>query len=304
MFTFILVSSLFLLWGLCNGMIDVMDKHFQDELGLTKSQSAWVQFAALPGVLPDGDAGRLAGDQAGLQRRHHRGPADGGGGRILVPAGDADQCHGPSRHGVGNHRLYRLPRPGSVPSPPDSRSWKRSPTPTRRCSGRSAMRPPASIWPSPATGSAGSSARSSAACSFYSIDAAGRSTGSETLYIPYVDRRRSSSSLLAVDLLLCLHSRHQDRGRLPPGRLGTPKFPTRSGPHPHFAFAVLRPVVAERRGPSGSACSWLLINYMTGGDAARPRLVASAVGEEPPIEIGDEVGQRVKELPAVVAAIS
>ena len=45
MFTFVLVSSLFLLWGVCNGMIDVMDKHFQDELGLTKSQSAWVQFA-------------------------------------------------------------------------------------------------------------------------------------------------------------------------------------------------------------------------------------------------------------------
>ena len=45
MFTFILVSSLFLLWGVCNGMIDVMDKHFQDELSLTKSQSAWVQFA-------------------------------------------------------------------------------------------------------------------------------------------------------------------------------------------------------------------------------------------------------------------
>jgi len=44
-FTFILVSSLFLLWGLCNGMIDVMDKHFQDELHLSKSQSAWVQFA-------------------------------------------------------------------------------------------------------------------------------------------------------------------------------------------------------------------------------------------------------------------
>jgi len=45
MFTFILVSSLFLLWGFCNGMIDVMDKHFQEELSLTKSQSAWVQFA-------------------------------------------------------------------------------------------------------------------------------------------------------------------------------------------------------------------------------------------------------------------
>jgi MFS transporter, FHS family, L-fucose permease len=44
-FTFMLVSSLFFLWAVCNGMIDVMDKHFQEELGLTKSQSAWVQFA-------------------------------------------------------------------------------------------------------------------------------------------------------------------------------------------------------------------------------------------------------------------
>src|SRR3974390_3902665 len=44
-FTFILVSSLFLLWGVCNGLIDTMDKHFQDELGLSKAQSAWVQFA-------------------------------------------------------------------------------------------------------------------------------------------------------------------------------------------------------------------------------------------------------------------
>src|SRR5271156_6102567 len=44
-FTFALVSSLFFLWAVGNGMIDVMDKHFQDELHLSKSQSAWVQFA-------------------------------------------------------------------------------------------------------------------------------------------------------------------------------------------------------------------------------------------------------------------
>jgi len=44
-FTFALVSSLFFIWAVCNGMIDVMDKHFQEELGLSKSQSAWVQFA-------------------------------------------------------------------------------------------------------------------------------------------------------------------------------------------------------------------------------------------------------------------
>ena len=45
LFPFLLVTSLFLLWGFCNGMIDVMDKHFQEELHLNKAQSAWVQFA-------------------------------------------------------------------------------------------------------------------------------------------------------------------------------------------------------------------------------------------------------------------
>ena len=32
-FTFFLLVFLFALWGFCNGMIDVMDKHFQEELG-------------------------------------------------------------------------------------------------------------------------------------------------------------------------------------------------------------------------------------------------------------------------------
>ncbi len=50
-FTFVLVSTLFLLWGTCNGMIDVMDKHFQDYLHLSKAQSAWVQFAHYLGYL-------------------------------------------------------------------------------------------------------------------------------------------------------------------------------------------------------------------------------------------------------------
>ena len=41
--TFALVCMLFLLWGLCNGMIDVLNKHFQNSLGVTKAQSAFVQ---------------------------------------------------------------------------------------------------------------------------------------------------------------------------------------------------------------------------------------------------------------------
>ena len=45
LFTFLLLILLFALWGFCNGMIDVMDKHFQEVLHLTLSQSASVQFA-------------------------------------------------------------------------------------------------------------------------------------------------------------------------------------------------------------------------------------------------------------------
>jgi fucose permease len=44
-YIFLLVSSLFLLWGVCNGMIDVLNKHFQDSLHLTKEESAFVQLA-------------------------------------------------------------------------------------------------------------------------------------------------------------------------------------------------------------------------------------------------------------------
>ena len=69
-FTFALVSSLFLLWGLCNGMIDVMDKHFQNELNLTKAQSANVQFAHYLGyflmALPAGWLARKWGWKGGI----------------------------------------------------------------------------------------------------------------------------------------------------------------------------------------------------------------------------------------------
>jgi FHS family L-fucose permease-like MFS transporter len=68
--TFVLVSSLFLLWGFCNGMIDVMDKHFQTELHLTLAQSAWVQFAHYLGyflmALPAGWLATRLGYKGGI----------------------------------------------------------------------------------------------------------------------------------------------------------------------------------------------------------------------------------------------
>ena len=68
--TFALVSSLFLLWGFCNGMIDVMDKHFQEELHLSLAQSAWVQFAHYLGyflmALPAGWLATKLGYRGGI----------------------------------------------------------------------------------------------------------------------------------------------------------------------------------------------------------------------------------------------
>jgi FHS family L-fucose permease-like MFS transporter len=43
--TFVLVTTLFLLWGFCNGMIDILNKHFQDALHINKQQSGLVQSA-------------------------------------------------------------------------------------------------------------------------------------------------------------------------------------------------------------------------------------------------------------------
>lgn len=68
--TFALITSLFFLWAVCNGMIDVMDKHFQDFLHLSKSQSANVQFAHYFGyflmALPAGWLARKLGYKGGI----------------------------------------------------------------------------------------------------------------------------------------------------------------------------------------------------------------------------------------------
>lgn len=43
--TFLLVTSLFFVWGFCNGLLDILNKHFQNTLHINKFQSGFVQFA-------------------------------------------------------------------------------------------------------------------------------------------------------------------------------------------------------------------------------------------------------------------
>jgi len=68
--TFLLISTLFLLWGLCNGMIDVLNKHFQNSLDVSKAQSALVQFANYMGyflmAIPSGLLARRFGYKGGI----------------------------------------------------------------------------------------------------------------------------------------------------------------------------------------------------------------------------------------------
>lgn len=40
---FILVTSLFFLWGFAHAILDVLNKHFQDVMNISRAHSAWVQ---------------------------------------------------------------------------------------------------------------------------------------------------------------------------------------------------------------------------------------------------------------------
>ena len=46
---FILITSLFLLWGFAHGLLDVLNKHFQGVFTMTKAESGLVQ-SELPGL--------------------------------------------------------------------------------------------------------------------------------------------------------------------------------------------------------------------------------------------------------------
>ena len=70
LFPFILVTCLFFLWGFAHSLLDVLNKHFQDALDLTKAQSAWVQAAAYGAyfflALPAGFIARKYGYKKGI----------------------------------------------------------------------------------------------------------------------------------------------------------------------------------------------------------------------------------------------
>jgi FHS family L-fucose permease-like MFS transporter len=183
--TFILVSSLFLLWGVCNGMIDVMDKHFQTELGLSKSQSAWVQFAhylgyflmAIPAGLLANRLGYKGGIIAGLLMVAVGGfwflpaahiSALAKAGSVSPNTAFVGYLVGVCAIAAGLTFLETVANPYTTVLGPKQYAATRINL-AQSCNGIG--------WIfGPIIGGA----------FFYSKDAAGKSTGSETLYIPYV----------------------------------------------------------------------------------------------------------------------
>jgi FHS family L-fucose permease-like MFS transporter len=67
---FILVTSLFFLWGFAHGCLDVLNKHFQELLNMSKARSAFVQFVFYGGyfmmAIPAGQLMQRFGYKRGI----------------------------------------------------------------------------------------------------------------------------------------------------------------------------------------------------------------------------------------------
>jgi len=257
LFTFVLVSSLFLLWGFCNGLIDVMDKHFQDELGLTRAQSAWVQFAHYLGyflmAIPAGwlatRLGYKRGIIAGLLIVAAGGlwfiPATNIGsmvhsGRVSANLGFVAFLVGVCMIATGLTFLETIANPYTTVLGERRYAATRINL-AQSCNGIGWIFGPivGSVY-------------------FYSTDAAGRSTGSQTLYIPYA----AIAVIVIVLAIIFSFARVPDIKAVDDYHLDD----SNSGPsrsiwsHPHFTLAVAAQFfyVAAQAGIFS-----FFINYMT-----------------------------------------
>jgi FHS family L-fucose permease-like MFS transporter len=68
LFAFIMVASLFFIWGFCHSMLDVLNKHFQNILSLSKTQSGLVQTSVFGAYLIMGLPAALLIRRIGYQR--------------------------------------------------------------------------------------------------------------------------------------------------------------------------------------------------------------------------------------------
>ncbi len=68
MFAFLMVASLFFIWGFCHAMLDVLNKHFQNILNVSRTQSGLVQTSVFGAYLLMGLPAALLIRKIGYQR--------------------------------------------------------------------------------------------------------------------------------------------------------------------------------------------------------------------------------------------
>ena len=250
-FTFALVSSLFLLWGFCNGMIDVMDKHFQNELHLTLAQSAWVQFAHYLGyflmALPAGWLATRLGYKGGIIAGLLMVAA---GGFWFIPATKIAAfwafLFGVCLIAAGLTFLETIANPYTTVLGPKNLAAARINL-AQSCNGVGWIFGPIA-----------------GGLFFYGKDTAGRSTGSETLWIPYA----GVGVLVVVLAIVFFMAPVPDIKTEDAYHLDDSKGTSRSiWSHPHFWMAVLAQFlyVAAQAGIFS-----FFINYMTSQVPAIP----------------------------------
>ncbi len=250
--TFSLVSSLFLLWGFCNGMIDVMDKHFQQELHLSLAQSAWVQFAHYLGyflmALPAGWLATHLGYKGGIITGLLMVAA---GGLWFIPATKIAAFWaflvGVCLIAAGLTFLETIANPYTTVLGPSRFAATRINL-AQSCNGIGWILGPIA-----------------GGLFFYSKDALGNSTGSQTLWIPY-----AGVAVVVVLLAVVFYFANvpdiktEDDYHLDDS---TPNVSHSIWTHPHFAFAVAAQFlyVAAQAGIFS-----FFINYMTSQVPAIP----------------------------------
>ncbi len=250
--TFTLVSSLFLLWGFCNGMIDVMDKHFQQELHLSLAQSAWVQFAHYLGyflmALPAGWLATRLGYKGGIIMGLLMVAA---GGLWFIPATHIAQFWafllGVCTIAAGLTFLETVANPyTTVLGPPQFAATRINLA--QSCNGIGWIFGPIA-----------------GGMFFYGKDASGASTGTQTLWIPYSGVAVVVIILAAVFYLANVPEiKTEDVYHLDDNPTGKSRS---IWTHPHFVFAVVAQFfyVAAQSGIFS-----FFINYMTSEVPAIP----------------------------------
>jgi MFS transporter, FHS family, L-fucose permease len=257
--TFTLVCSLFLLWGFCNGMIDVMDKHFQSELHLSLAQSAWVQFAHYLGyflmALPAGWLATKLGYRGGIVAGLLLVAA---GGFWFIPATNIGAFWaflvGVCVIAAGLTFLETIANPYTTVLG-DERYAATRINLAQSCNGIGWIFGPIA-----------------GAAFFYGKDASGRSTGSETLWIPY-----AAVGVVVLVLAVVFYFAYvpdvamRDEYHLDDSAGDSPHS---IWTHPHFVFAVAAQFlyVAAQAGIFS-----FFINYMTSQVPPIPASWASGV---------------------------